>query len=73
MPTFDLFSKRRKRAAGEMPDVYTYEIIPEELRVQIVHIWGDAIGRNNHEKYLRCIPKHRRDTSPRVRRLRFGR
>jgi hypothetical protein len=44
MATFDLFSKRRKRAAGETPDVYTYEI-PQSLRVQIVHIWGDAIGK----------------------------
>jgi len=43
MATFDLFSKRRKRAAGETPDVYTYEI-PESLRVQIIHIWSDAIG-----------------------------
>jgi hypothetical protein len=48
MPTFDLFSKRRKRAAGEVPDVYTYEI-SEDLRIQIIHIWGDAIGRNNDE------------------------
>jgi hypothetical protein len=43
MPTFDLFSKRRKREAGEVPDVYSYDI-PENLRVQIIHIWGDALG-----------------------------
>jgi hypothetical protein len=44
MPVFDLYSRRRKRAAGEVPDVYTYDKIPEALRVQIVHIWGDALG-----------------------------
>lgn len=27
-----------------MPDVYTYDTIPAPLRVQIVHIWQDAIG-----------------------------
>jgi AbiJ N-terminal domain 4 len=40
----NLFSKRRKRTAGEVPDVYTYDI-PERLRVQIIHIWTDALGR----------------------------
>lgn len=48
MPTFDLFSKRRKLAAGDVPDVYSYEI-PANLRVQIIHIWGDALGRNEDE------------------------
>jgi hypothetical protein len=43
MATFELFSKRRKRAAGEMPDVYTYDI-PIKLRIQITHIWNDTIG-----------------------------
>jgi hypothetical protein len=43
MPTFDLFSKRKKRAAGEVPDIYIYSI-PSSLRVQIIHIWGDALG-----------------------------
>ena len=40
----DLFSKRQRRLRGEAPDVYTYDTIPQELRVQIVHIWGDSIG-----------------------------
>jgi hypothetical protein len=43
MATFDLFSKRRKRAAGDVPDIYIYTI-PTDLRVQIIHIWGDALG-----------------------------
>lgn len=45
MPLFDLFSKRKKReAANGAPEVYQYTAIPEALRVQIVHIWRDAIG-----------------------------
>ncbi|PJZ43658.1 STM4504/CBY_0614 family protein [Leptospira brenneri] len=41
---FDLFSKKQKRLRGEIPDVYSYEDIPNRLRVQIVHIIQDAIG-----------------------------
>lgn len=44
MSTFDLFSKRKKRLQGKTPDVYQYDDIPQPLRVQIVHIWGDALG-----------------------------
>lgn len=47
MSVFDLFSKRQKRARGEVPDVYTYDSIPEALRVQIVHIWRESIGNAN--------------------------
>ena len=44
MKVFDLFSKRQKRSRGEVPDVYQYETIPNELRVQVVHILRDAFG-----------------------------
>ena len=53
MQTTELFSKRRKRLQGEVPDVYQYETIPPELRVQVVHIlnnvfqtvdYGDTVG-----------------------------
>jgi hypothetical protein len=52
MPVYDLFSKRKRRAekAGTA-EVYTYDAIPHPLKVQIVHIWRDAIGvcgRNSH-------------------------
>lgn len=46
MGIFDLFSKRQKRLRGEVPDVYTYDSLPNPLRVQIIHIWSDAIGCN---------------------------
>lgn len=46
MAIFDLFSKKQKRLRGEVPDIYTYDKIPLNLRVQIVHIIRDAIGEN---------------------------
>jgi HEPN domain-containing protein len=44
MMIFDLFSKRQKRLRGEVPEVYVYDDIPTALRIQIVHIWRDALG-----------------------------
>jgi hypothetical protein len=41
---FDIFSKRQKKLRGEVPDVYTYDDIPQPLRVQIIHIWNDTLG-----------------------------
>jgi len=52
MPILDLFSKRQRRLRGEVPDVYEYEHIPEPLRVQVVHIWLDALGNlDQYEDY----------------------
>jgi hypothetical protein len=44
----DLFSKRQKKARGEVPDVYQYSEIPTPLRIQIVHIIESA---TNVQKY----------------------
>lgn len=49
MTIFDLFSKRQKVLRGDVPDVFTYGNLPNALRVQIIHIWDDALG--NQEKY----------------------
>lgn len=51
MGVFDLFSKRQRRARGEIPDVYVYDKVPNELRVQIVHIVQDAFGIDNYGKH----------------------
>lgn len=40
---YELFSRRQKRLRGEVSDVYQYETIPRELRVQIVLIWRDTL------------------------------
>ena len=47
MGIFDLYSKRQKRNRGEVPDVYSYDSISDQLRVQIIHIWSDTIGKPN--------------------------
>jgi len=51
MAIFDLFSKRQRRLRGDIPDIYTYDDLPNELRVQIVYIWLDALSR--YAKVLR--------------------
>ena len=51
MSVFEIFSKRQKRERGEVPDVYQYEIIPQPLRVQIVHILRDALDEYNQYSY----------------------
>lgn len=45
MKIIDLFSKRQKRLRGETSDVFVYDLLPEQLRVQIVHVWRDAFGK----------------------------
>ncbi len=47
MGVFDLFSKRQKRLRGDVPDVYTYDAIPNPLRVQVVRIWKNVLGDEN--------------------------
>ena len=44
MGIFETFSKRQKKAKGEIPEVYQYDHIPEAFRVQVAHIWKDALG-----------------------------
>ena len=41
---FEIFSKRQKKLRGDVPDVYTYDKIPEPLKVQIIHIWRGTLG-----------------------------
>lgn len=48
MKVYDIYSKRQKRLIGELPDVYQYHMIPKPLRVQIVHIFNDAIGEHRN-------------------------
>lgn len=42
----DLFFKRQKRLRGEYPDVYQYDDLPQALKVQIIHVWEESIGRD---------------------------
>lgn len=45
MALFELFSKRKRRARGEFPDVYLYDDVPQQLRVQIVHIFREIYSQ----------------------------
>jgi AbiJ N-terminal domain 4 len=62
MAVVDLFSKRKKREQGDASDVYTYSQIPEQLRVQIIHIWWDAIGKpgelHDHGNIVKSAYEH---------------
>ena len=46
MAVIETFSKRKKKAAlAGQPDVYQYDSLPQEFRVQVMHIWNSALGR----------------------------
>jgi hypothetical protein len=42
----ELFSQRQRRLRGETHDVYTYDELPEGVRVQVIHIWDDVLGNS---------------------------
>ncbi|MCU6210051.1 hypothetical protein KWH78_02915 [Morganella morganii] len=44
MGIYNLFSKRQKKLRGEICDVYQYDTIPKNLKIQITQIISDAIG-----------------------------
>ena len=43
----NLFSKLQRKLRGEDPDVYRYDELPNELRVQIVQIWTTTFGEQD--------------------------
>jgi hypothetical protein len=45
MAIFDIYSKRQQRTGGNSIDVFEYDKIPPELRVQIRYIIEDLVGR----------------------------
>jgi hypothetical protein len=40
-----IFFKRQRQARGEVPDVYQYEILPDQLRIQFCHILNDIFKK----------------------------
>ena len=44
MKVTNIYSKRQKQKRGEVPDVYQYIDIPDELRIQITYIINDTLG-----------------------------
>lgn len=54
----ELFSRRQSKLKGDAPEVYAYDMLPDQLRAQIVHIITDAFGEDrwgrlgeSHELY----------------------
>ena len=45
MPIYDIYSKRLRRMNGDVPEVYVYDDLPKPLRVQIVQIWTECLGK----------------------------
>jgi hypothetical protein len=44
MPIYNIFSRRKALAEQGSEDVYSYDSIPNNFRVQFVHIMNDALG-----------------------------
>jgi len=61
MSIADIFSKRQRALRGDLPDVYSYDKIPNPLKVQIIHIWRDALGdeREYQNDYLHVARTYR--------------
>ncbi|NTA16026.1 hypothetical protein G6M11_08440 [Agrobacterium tumefaciens] len=51
MGIFDIYSKRKNRAEGSVPDVYEYDFIPDKLRVQISQIFSEYLGDQDYCRY----------------------
>lgn len=43
MSIADLFSRRRRQALGQFPDVYTYDAVPKHCRIQVVHVVREVL------------------------------
>jgi len=43
MGVLDIYSKRQRKLR-DAPDVYTYDELPQALKVQVVHIWLETLG-----------------------------
>ena len=55
MAIFEVFSKRQKKLRGEVPDVYVYNELPQQLKVQIIYIWKDALGDDSQYQTNRNV------------------
>jgi hypothetical protein len=48
MPLYEIFSKRKSALLKQSSaDVYKYDYVPKPLRIQIMHVWHEAIGNPN--------------------------
>ncbi len=63
MSVVKLFSRRQKELRGEIIDIFTYDVLPTEFRVQVAYILKDTIGidKTGH-KQPNTIYNHISDT-----------
>jgi len=59
MAIFETFSKRQKKIIGGYSDVFTYDSIPDQLRIQICHIWNQSLGIGRRD-YMGENPVYRK-------------
>ncbi len=57
MAVINIFSKRQKKKRGEVPDIYTHDQLPMTLKVQIVQIIIDTIGKSKGYGYTDDVGK----------------
>lgn len=48
MTIFELYSKRQKKLRGEIPEFFIYDNIPYNLRIQILQIINDVVGKQSY-------------------------
>ncbi|MGB5793582.1 STM4504/CBY_0614 family protein [Poseidonibacter sp.] len=50
LSVFNIFSKRQKKLDNDTVDVYEYESIPSNLKVQAIHIFREVIDKEHYGK-----------------------
>lgn len=55
MSVFETFWQRQRKRRGDVPDVYTYDTLPEGLRVQLVQVIMEALGDRDAYLYNKGI------------------
>jgi hypothetical protein len=61
MRVLDIYSKRKRQSQQGKSEVFEYDNIPVNLRIQIIHIIGDSIGVSRHSEAVKlydAIHKH---------------
>lgn len=71
MAIVDWFHKRQKRLRGEYPDVYQYKELPEKLKIQLIHVWDETIGRDPsiYNRYPNQVEKDTREILEYIHRI----
>ena len=57
MAVLDIFSKRQRRARGDVPDVLLGGPIPSAFRAQVIPIWRDVWGPGPSHNGVRLPPQ----------------